>query len=236
MPVRSATLVVALFAAGCTFDPGVLLPQDLAAPMDLVVADLTQDDGGGVDAAPDLIGGDLFVQPVLTVDNTDFNGTVDLTGEGTIDYMHFGLVAATDVDRKQGANALTASSKGSLMWFGSYTPTFFWSDGTPTVTANTHSGTYVSGVMNGFTLTAPSTTTARTLKVYVSQYQSTSTFTAHLSDGSVADVIKPRTVGGTNATQIYTVTYQTAGAATLTVTFINAGATGDVDLLAATLH
>jgi hypothetical protein len=223
-------------AAGCHFDPGVLIPQDLAMPDDAAFDLTSSPTDSSPDAAPDLLSQDLLIVPTLDATRADFAASVSLTNEGTVDWTHFGLTTASDVNRKSGPMSIAVTMQGTVARFASYAPMFNWTDGTPTTSATTHAGVYVTGQGNGYTITAPTGTTLRTMRVYVSQNNATSAFVAHLSDGSVADVMIPHSVGVTDATQVYTVNFRTAAPATLTVTFTNANPPGDVDLLAVTIQ
>jgi hypothetical protein len=165
---------------------------------------------------------------------------VNLTTEGTIDWVQWGLVNNTDVNHKSsGPSAITLTTNGTLTQFGSYTPTLHWSDGTPTANAQTNSGVWVGNPGDVLTVTVPADTTTRTLRLYLTSYHSTGILRAHLSDGSATDFMTAVTVTG-NVYNRYTFTFRAAYTAqTLTVTWAlqsTAGAGASVDIMAATLY
>jgi hypothetical protein len=224
-----------MFLGACEFMPGPLDPLDSSA------GDLSQPPDDGMQPVDfsqpsDGLGNDLLVAPMLSGTRADFTAAVNLTTEGAIDWVHLGLAIAQDVNRKSGASILNTSIVGTPLQYGSYAPTLSWSDGAPTASATTHSGVFVYGMGSGFTVTAPTSTTTRTLRLYVSQDNSTSLFTAHVADGSSADFIKMNTVLSGNFTQVYTIVVRTSAPSTLTASFTNTGTGGDVDLLAVTLQ
>jgi hypothetical protein len=230
-------LIAIAALAGCEFNIGSLDPGDAGTGGDLMVGDDLAEMGDGSSDVDLMQPSDLGFVPTLTVTRGDFTGSVSLTSEGTIDWVQYGLTLATDVNRKSGATTITGSVTGVPLQYGSYAPTMTWTDGTPTTSATSHSGIYVNGTGNGFGLVLPAGNQTRTLHVYVSQDNTTSAFTAHFSDGSAPDVTKMNSVGIANATQVYTVVFRAlTPSATLTISFTNVGAGGDVDLLAATLQ
>jgi hypothetical protein len=115
---------------------------------------------------------------------------VDLTAEGTLDWLHWGLVFETSVDRKSGASELgelTQIGSADLHQYINSAVTYSWSDGAPTASvAGTTNGIYALGEDNGFALSAPALVTPRTLRVYVSSFGADFSITAQLSDGSAA--------------------------------------------------
>jgi hypothetical protein len=110
---------------------------------------------------------------------------------------------------------------------------------TPTINGPTNGGVYVNGVTHALTLTVPADTTMRTLRVYLSQYQSTGALAAHLSDGSASD-FSTTISASSNVYTRYTFVYRASSAAqTLLVTWTlqnDSSGNGSVDVLAATLY
>jgi hypothetical protein len=121
---------------------------------------------------------------------------VNLTSEGEIDWLHWGLYNETSLDRKAGVVpqisdfALLDNTNGfaSVYQFADNANGYSWSDGTPTVSVtNSTTGVWAYGIPNretGFQITAPADTATRTLKVYVGAYAARGIFEAYLSDGS----------------------------------------------------
>ena len=162
-------------------------------------------------------------------------GSVDLTAEGTEDWVHWGQGGKDGVNRKA-----TGSSKiGALLDIGTgYRDATVgegmsvrWSDGAPTAKVDdTHAGLWLNGVGHGYRFSAPADTRERTLRVYVSGIEGAGcALTAHLSDGSAPDYVSPTFDGNlSNAwsavpggfTGVYTLRYRAAGPGqTLVVTW-----------------
>jgi len=77
----------------------------------------------------------------------------------------------------------------------------------------------VWSVGNGFAFSAPTGSTAQTLRVHVGGYYSAGTLTAHLSDGSAPDFVDLAAETGGYYDRNYVLTYQTATPAQVTVTW-----------------
>jgi hypothetical protein len=244
--LRSWLLVL---VSGCSFDvhkvdvtPGA---EDLAVWLDLAGGDRTvpADLREAADlTTPDLASppGDLAITPELKVTRVDAPGSIDLTGEGTRDWMHFGLHGAGDVNHKDFVTQVLGEvTTGTPLPYGLFNPNISWTDGTPTGSAtNTSTGIYVPGMNKGYTFTAPADTTKRTLNLYIGEYRGTGTLLAHLSDGSLADVTTNDTNNGGLRISKFTIEYRaTQPGGTLTVTWELSfdNGTGAVDLMAMTL-
>jgi len=145
---------------------------------------------------------------------------VDLSAEGKVDWVHWGLFTDSSLNRKAGVTPLIedfilqdASNGFAYVYqyadnFNGYT----WYDGWPeTAVTNTPTGVWAYGtptIGSGFRLSVPADTTARTLMVYVGVFAGVGHFEAFLSDGSAE--------GYTNATlshvsngpgRVYTIQY-----------------------------
>ncbi|MEO8367681.1 MAG: hypothetical protein ABI806_00575, partial [Candidatus Solibacter sp.] len=167
---------------------------------------------------------------------------VQLTTEGSTDWTHWGLNVASDFDHKTGITQQISNysvvGSGAPARYANNAVGFTWTDGAPNGTATgSTTGIYIAG-QNGFRLTAPADTTVRTLKVYVGAFRTQGQFVAHLSDGSATDFVDTSVLNSSGPTTlgVYTVVYA-AGAPgqTLTVTYTNTTAAGNVTLQAATL-
>ena len=175
-------------------------------------------------------------------------GLVQLTNEGTLDWAHWGLTAATDLNHKAGVTQqignFTLAAGGTPIRYANNPTGYTWTDGTPAPSAaNSTTGVYITGQNNGFRLTAPADTTARTLRVYVGAWRAQARMIAQLSDGSALDYSDgtlTNNAGGTTVA-VYTFTYAAAtGGQTLSIKFTQenptvAGTVGNVTLQAATL-
>lgn len=120
--------------------------------------------------------------------------TVDLTAEGTADWEHWGIVTSGSVDHKnlgpsQISNVTVLGTNTVEQYTNNFTA-FSWSDGTPTVsTAGTATGIFITGLTNGFALTAPADQFSRELRVYVGGYGVQGVFEAYLSDFSAPPLV-----------------------------------------------
>lgn len=155
-------------------------------------------------------------------------GSVDLSTEGTLDWVHWGLVDKASINRKDGANLIDAElikqGEGFHDRTGGCPVSIRWTDGTPTAAAtDVHAGLWWNNVGTSQRFGAPADTTDRELKVYVAGIEGAGgTFTATLSDGSAPPYVS-RTWNG-NAGQgdwaavpgsfsaVYTVRYRAASA------------------------
>lgn len=128
--------------------------------------------------------------------NVAAGAVVNLTAEGEIDWVHWGLYTDTSLDRKAGV--VPSISDFTLLdapagfafayWFGDHASGYTWTDGTPTsAVTNTTTGVWAYGtplIGSGFQVTAPADTTTRTFKLHVGAYGARGQFVAYLSDGS----------------------------------------------------
>ena len=122
--------------------------------------------------------------------------TVDLTQEGTIDWVHWGLYTESSLNRKAGVPALIGDfilqdASNGFAYVYQYADNFngyTWYDGCPKVTVtNTPTGVWVYGIPtigSGFRYEVPADLTERILKVYVGVFAGVGHFEAFLSDGS----------------------------------------------------
>ena len=114
---------------------------------------------------------------------------VDLTGEGTADWIQWGLKDPKAVNRKVGSNQIgdvTMTGQGFMSCTGGFAIRTAWRDGTPTASMEaTNSSLWLNGVGNGYAFTAPADMTERVLKVYAAGINgATCSLTATLSDNS----------------------------------------------------
>jgi len=117
----------------------------------------------------------------------------NLTLEGTLDWIHWGLNQASDVNRKitglsQISNYTLIGAGTNRVRFDTGPSRYSWLDGSPTaVVNNTPTGVYINnfdGPGRGFEFTAPADLLPRILRVYVGEFGATGTLTAMLSDNS----------------------------------------------------
>ncbi len=174
---------------------------------------------------------------MLTGASTSATATVDLTAEGTADWIHWGDAV---LNRKA-----TAAQLGTYTPVGGANPSRYpddlrsvtWTDGAPTAASGANAaGLYIAGSGRGFSFTAPADAIARSLVVHVGGWSSSGTFTAHLSDGSAPDFVDTTTFNGGQYDRNYTLTYSArVPGQTLTITWVMATGAGNVTLNAAAL-
>ena len=166
----------------------------------------------------------------LTGSNATPPTNVNLSSGGTADWAHWGLSGPSSFNHKSGVTQqisnFTKIGTGQTQQYGNNPTLYSWTGGTPTSTStNTSTGIYVIGMNNGFQVTVPADTTARTLKMYVGLWAAGGRFEASLSDGSAptyVDTSTSNSAGTSNA--VYTLNYQAGSPGqTLTVKwYVNA--------------
>ena len=169
--------------------------------------------------------------------------TTNLSGAGTIDWVHWGNTGVPGIDRKAtGGNPIgnyTVIGAGTVLNYTDDPRALSWTDG-PTgpfaETPGSGSGLYVSGIGNGFSISVPADATVRALTVYVGGLDSSGTFTAHLSDGSAPDFTDTTPAAPGQYDRAYTIYYSAnSPGQTLTIRWTLASGAGNVALSAAAL-
>ncbi|MGH9646297.1 MAG: DUF5074 domain-containing protein [Bryobacteraceae bacterium] len=181
--------------------------------------------------------------PFMTGSLLTPTGTQNLTALGQSDWAHWGLIPVPSFDHKAtGATQIrdytvVNGEAGMAVSFTGNPVGFAWTDGSPHgVVSNTATGVYISGAGRGFQISVPADTTPRTVTIYVGLYATTGKMTAHLSDNTVADFVDLSFSSGGSAPAAYVIHYQAASAGQkVTLTFVNAGSGGNVNLQAAAL-
>lgn len=177
---------------------------------------------------------------------------INLTSEGEVDWVHWGLYTETSLNRK--ANVAPQISDFALLdatngfayvyQFGDNANGYSWSDGTPIASVtNTTTGVWAYGtplIGSGFQIAAPADTGTRTLKVYVGAFKARGSLEAHLSDGSAPAYVNSSLFNMRNGpSAVYTITYSAASAGQQLIVrwtlLTPAGADGNVTLQAAAL-
>src|SRR6266566_2752585 len=96
---------------------------------------------------------------------------VDLTAEGPLDWVHWGLYTDSSLDRKAGVTPqipdfIPKGFTGPFQYADNFNG-YSWRDGSPTSSmTNTPTGVWMYGKPNGFELLFPADTTPKTLKIY----------------------------------------------------------------------
>ena len=166
--------------------------------------------------------------------------SVNLTVEGTSDWIHWGRSDVNDVDRKitglsQISNFTTIGSGTSVVRLTDSPSKSSWTDGTPTLTAtNNPGGVYINnfdGPGRGFQFTVPADLLSRVLKVYVGEFTASGTLQATLSDNSAPAYSQVLTGTANQTVQgVYTIDYAAASPGqTLTVKWTETADLGTSD-------
>ena len=173
----------------------------------------------------------------LTGSLTRSTAAANLTTEVTADWVHWGDGA---LNRKSGVTAQLSTysvvGAGGVNSYDNDPRGISWSDGAPTATATADiSGLYIGGTGNGFSFTAPASTTTQVLTIHVGGYNSGGTLTASLGDGSVANFVSTTATVSGQYDVNYTLTYTAGSTTTLTVEWVMSSGTGNVTINAAAL-
>ena len=116
---------------------------------------------------------------------------INLTTTGTTDWIHWGLNDIANYNRKISVTPFI--SDFSLLGLGipeAYTPSsgkginFQWTDGNPTISAQTNSLVYIKEVNNGFQLSLSANNTTNTANLHLGAWQARGKITVELSEGS----------------------------------------------------
>jgi hypothetical protein len=168
---------------------------------------------------------------------------VDLSAEGTRDWVHWGLQSTFSLERdKQGGFAILEGPPTAPRFRDDDAPQrFTWTGGDPVGTSGgTTTGIHTCGEDNGFSLTAPAGTATRTLRLYVGAISGRGRLEAALSTGKATGSIGFEQRGGSLRSTVLTVRYRAPkdGRLTLrwTTTTVFGGGCGGVALEAATLR
>jgi hypothetical protein len=180
--------------------------------------------------------------PALRLDRAAVPGVVNLSAEGSRDWVHWGQQGVWSLERRRGGGfaILEGTPTAPRERHEAGAQTFAWRGGEPVdSTDDVRSGIRTCGAGNGFTVSAPATDgVTRTLRVYVGVFQSRGRLQARL-DG--ADPVSAVLDGHGQEFAAFTITYraQTTGRVRLSwVTQRTYGGDGchGVALQAATLH
>jgi hypothetical protein len=169
------------------------------------------------------------------------SGDVDLTAEGTVDWIHWGQNGGSSVDRKASGSGLGGLASPPQLPAKSVPFTASWSDGTPDVMVSmTATGVGDIGSDLMMQLSASADTTFHTLRVYGFVESAQLTLTASLSDDSaMAAPIVVTADPGRSIVGKLTILYRAAGSGqTVTVTLQSSkpDATAAIGVMSATLE
>ena len=186
-------------------------------------------------AAPD--------QGSVKVSRNDVPARVDLSGEGSRDWVHWGEQSTFSLERRADGDfqILEGAPTAPRFRHALSGQVFSWKGGSPVSNSDgTPTGIRTCGKGNGFTVSAPAGTGTRTLKLYVGALAGRGKLTARLSTGTAAAsaTFEERT---TNLdTAVFVVTYRAPKNGKLNLSWITEEAfsqnCGGVALQAATLR
>jgi hypothetical protein len=138
-------------------------------------------------------------------------GTVDLSAEGSRDWVHWGEQSTFSLERdKNGGFAILEGAPTAPRFRHALSPQqFSWTGGDPVDhTDGTTTGIRTCGKGNGFTISAPAGDTTRTLKLYVGIISGKGTLSAKLSTGSATASATLQQKDGTFHTAVLTLRYR----------------------------
>jgi hypothetical protein len=182
-------------------------------------------------------------QGAVSISTGAVPSTVDLTAEGTRDWVHWGEQSTFSLERdKKGGFAILEGAPTAPRFRHALSPQqFTWTGGDPVDhTDGTTTGIRTCGKGNGFSITAPAGDATRTLRLYVGIISGTGRLTAKLTTGSAAATATLEQKDGSFHTAVFTLRYRAPKDGKLTLRWNTDDAfgtgCGGVALQAATLH
>ncbi|HEU0009956.1 MAG TPA: Ig-like domain-containing protein [Verrucomicrobiae bacterium] len=114
---------------------------------------------------------------------------VNLSTEGPLDWVHWGLAAPLDLNRHSGITPVIPNiaviGTAPVEFTNGLAAGFTWTNGTPTLEASNVTGfVFARGLSNGFALALAADTQPRRLRVYLGAIAAQGRFEASLSDSS----------------------------------------------------
>lgn len=188
----------------------------------------------------------IAVQPVLFSSFVASSGFVNLSSEGTRDWVHWGYANASTVDRKMNVvpliSQMSTIGQNPVYTYNNNPTAFSWSDGTPDQNVNaTTSGVFVIGTGNGFLISVPASTTQHVLRLYVGLWKAQGQFSVFLN-GTGTSAYVDNSLNNPNGTSVgvYVITFRgNASGQSLTINYTVAASydpAGNVTLQSATLQ
>jgi hypothetical protein len=171
------------------------------------------------------------------------SSTVDLTAEGTRDWVHWGEQSTFSLERDKNGNfAILEGAPTAPRFRHALSPQrFSWTGGSPVDHSDgTPTGIRTCGKGNGFTISAPATTDTRTLRLYIGVLGARGKLTAKLSTGGGSTTATLEDKGNSLSTAVFVVTYRAPKDGKLDLDWVTDAAfnsdCGGVALEAATLR
>jgi len=147
----------------------------------------------------------------LTIVTGAVPGAVDLSAEGSRDWVHWGEQSTFSLERdKKGGFAILEGAPTAPRFRHALSPQqFSWTGGDPVDhTDGTTTGIRTCGEGNGFSISAPAGDATRTLKLYVGIISGKGRLTAKLSTGSASASTTIQQNDGTFHTAVFTLRYR----------------------------
>jgi hypothetical protein len=168
---------------------------------------------------------------------------VDLSGEGSRDWVHWGEESTFSTERDKNGNfAILEGAPTAPRFQHALSPQrFSWRGGSPVDRSDgTPTGIRTCGKGNGFTLSVPAGTSARTLRLYVGALAAQGRLDATLSTGGGTTSARLEQRSSSLATRVFILTYRAPRDGTLKLNWITERSfskdCGGVALEAATLR
>ena len=136
---------------------------------------------------------------------------VDLSAEGSRDWVHWGEQSTFSLERKKEGNfAILEGSPTAPRFRHGFSPQrFSWRDGSPVDHSDgTPTGIRTCGKGNGFTISAPAGTSTRTLRLYVGALAGRGKLTAKLSTGGASATATFEERSNNLDTTVFVITYR----------------------------
>jgi hypothetical protein len=179
------------------------------------------------------------VTPLLTLATTAVPAVVNLSAEGSLDWVHWGLTNAGSLNRKSGGSGAIRDAGGTSRGRYDTNPQrFSWTGGTPAGSASgTPTGVYTCGTGGNFAIQVSASPTTRTLHLYAGAWLARGRLTARLGAETVTGSVTDRDASTTTAR--FVIRFRAAAGANLSITWTTAesfnSSCGNVDIQAATL-
>ncbi len=179
----------------------------------------------------------------VEVDRAGVPDLVNLSGEGQLDWVHWGEQSTFSLERAADGNfkILEGAPTAPRFKHGASPQRFRWSGGSPVESSDgTRTGIKTCDEDNGFTLSVPASRSERTLRLYVGAQAARGRLEARLSTGGGTEVGKLEQRDDRLSTAVFVVTYRAPKDGTLRLSWITEESfdseCGGVALQAATLR
>jgi hypothetical protein len=182
-------------------------------------------------------------QGSVKVVRADVPSRVNLSGEGTRDWVHWGEQSTFSLERRSEGDFQILEGPPTAPRFrhGLSGERFSWNGGAPVASSDgTPTGIRTCGKGNGFTISAPAGTATRTLRLYVGAFAGRGRLTAKLTAGSASGTSTFEERGNNLDTAVFVITYRAPKNGKINLSWVTEQAfssdCGGVALEAATLR